>query len=352
MCSKFLYGFHEPPPTGVLRQGGWILHLVEVGTSREPHPGINLSNWKGYGNIVRLQHAWGSGAGTFPVGRMWMEYIKRVRSCAENSPEAHIWQAGNEPNHPNEWPDHKPITAENSAWWYSRIRDTIHEVQGHENDQVLLPPVAPWCVVKGVRDWIPYFKQMIYNVEGDIDGFAIHAYSRGWDPASITSETRMDPPYNQYRNGFRVYRDWIGAIPRDHWDKPIYLTETNQYNEWEDKNTGWVKEMYREIDDWNRGTGPEILCALLYRWPNYDQWGIDGKWNVVDDFRGAWAKGYLSPGWAPEPEPPIEPEPPEPEPPDPEPEPERFEIELKLTIRANGQERQYIVPLIDVTDGV
>ena len=315
MSERFLYGMHESPPLGslggVLPEGSWLLHLVEVGTSSEPHPGVDLSPWAGYENIVRLQKGWGVGTGTVPVGRLWMEYLARVRTCVENSRGAHIWQAFNEPNHPAEWPDQKPITAENAAWWYCRIRDTIHGVAGHEGDLVLLPPVAPWCVVEGVRDWMPYFQSMIEEVDGEIDGFALHAYSRGADPAAIASEARMDPPYERWRNGFRVYRDWIGAIPKRWQDRPIYLTEVNQGEEgWSEERTGWVQAMYRDIDEWNQGTGPGIQCALLYRWPHYDRWGIAGNGAVLADLQAAIAEGYVSPGGVePEPEPEPQPEP-------------------------------------------
>jgi len=63
--------------------------------------------------------------------------------------------------------------------------------------------------------------------------------------------------------------------------------------------------MYAEIDAWNQSGKQIIRCACLYRWPKYDAYAIDGKANVIADWKRAQAQGYR---WDT-----AEPEPPDPD---------------------------------------
>jgi hypothetical protein len=141
-------------------------------------------------------------------------------------------------------------------------------------------------------DWIGYFSQLV-DLCDRVDGFALHTYSRGPAPASITSEQKMDAPYQLYYNGFRTYRDWLDAIPIEYELRPCYITETNQNQPWVDVNTGWVKAAYQEIDAWNGSGGQVIRSLCLYRWPRYDQYFIEGKRGVIEDFKEAQQFGYV-----------------------------------------------------------
>jgi hypothetical protein len=315
--SPYIYGMHEPMPFDAMPRG-WILHLVEVGHSGGPHPGIDLTGYAdaGYGEIVRLQHAWGDG-GTLPLPQNLDGYIERVKTCVQNSKYAHRWIIGNEPNLPVEWPGGWALQPDYVGHVYGRAWDVIHDVPGHEFDEVLLPPVGPWNIQIGI-DWIEYFKQLI-SYAAIIDGFALHTYSRGSDPQSVTSEDKMSPPYQAYYNGFRTYRDWLAAIPERLRDLSVYVTETNQNAPWEDVNRGWVQEAYREIDNWNQGGGQIVRALCLYRWPAYDTYYIDGKSGVIADFQEAQARGYK---WENEP---------------PQPEPKRT-LEVRAILRIDGQD--------------
>ena len=106
---------------------------------------------------------------------------------------------------------------------------------------------------------------------------------------------------------------------------PVYLTETDQDDAWRNENNGWVQRAYGEIDWWNRQPGNQVIRAvILYRWPNVDKWGIDGKAGVIEDFRKAISFKYswenalqTRPGTPPV----VEPEKPKPEQPKPPVEP-------------------------------
>ena len=60
-----------------------------------------------------------------------------------------------------------------------------------------------------------------------VDVTAVADYN-GSDPALITSEQTMDPPYSECHYHFRVYRDWLDAVPGHLRDLSMYLTETDQ----------------------------------------------------------------------------------------------------------------------------
>ena len=300
--SKYIYGSHEPMPRDVM-PAGWILFLAEVGDNPEPHPGKDFGEWErdGYGIICRIQYRWGHQAGTLPRADNLDAYVRRVATMVQNSRFCHRWIIGNEPNLSIARPDGWKLSPAYVALCYNECWDAIHDLPGHELDEVLVPPVGPWNVETGV--WIDYFKQLLAECD-HVDGIAIHTYSRGPDPASITSEDRMSPPYQMYHNGFRTYRDWLAAVPDKYKDRPVYLTETNQNGPWLDERNGWVPKMYQEIDQSNQSGAQVIRCACLYRWPKYDPFGIDGKANVIADWKLAQQAGYTWPqGPGPEPEP-------------------------------------------------
>lgn len=299
--SPYLYGSHEPPPPDVMPDG-WILFLEAVGHSSEPYPTRDYGQWAnaGYGIICRVQHGW-DGAGTFPRPENLDGYVSRVASLVSNSRYCHRWVIGNEPNLQWERPDGWLITPEYAALCYNRCWTAIHDLAGHEFDEVIVPPIGPWNIDAGIG-WVEYFTRMLAACEF-VDALAVHAYTHGSDPALITSEAKMDPPYQDAHYNFRVYRDWLGAVPADLRNAPVYMTETDQNQPWLNERNGWIPEMYREIDDWNQSGNQIVRCACLYRWPKYDPYAIEGKTNVIADWQVAQARRYT---WIDEPEPPKE----------------------------------------------
>lgn len=182
---------------------------------------------------------------------------------------------------------------------YRLCRDAIRSVPGHENDQVLIGAVAPWndqtkYAENPTGDWVLYFQHILEKLgPNGCDGIAIHTYTHAADPSLITSEVKMNPPFQNRRFEFRTYRDFMNAIPGNMRHLPVYITEADQDVPWVDQNTGWVQRAYAEIDSWNKGAGNQQIRALvLYRWPNYDKWYIVGKNGVINDFRAAMQSDY------------------------------------------------------------
>lgn len=291
--TQVIFGMHDYCPESIMPRGK-LLIPIEVGHSSEPHPGVDFAELTGPNRtaIGRIQHAWGTG-GTIPLPRDLDGYMQRVISLVANSQGCHRWVIGNEVNFPVEWPEGQPITPAYYAQVYNTVRTEIHALPGHAGDEVILAPIAPWNVESGMG-WIEYFVAVLALCP-QVDAIALHAYSRGPSPESIVSEDKMDAPFGMYYNGFRAYRDFLNAIPARLRDVPVYITEANQIEPWWNGPNTWAQAAYREIDDWNHSGGQAIHCLILYRWPKYDQWFLEGLGHVADDFRAAQAHGYSLP---------------------------------------------------------
>ncbi|MEM7034371.1 MAG: N-acetylmuramoyl-L-alanine amidase, partial [Chloroflexota bacterium] len=213
----------------------------------------------------------------------------------------------------------------------------IKGLPGHENDQVIVGSIGPWNAetpydadpkgkykankIPGAPGAYPYHGHfgdfMIYLTDilkaigpGNCDGIAIHAYSHGYHPDMVYNDQKMGPPFQNYYFNFFTYRDQMNAIPPAFRNLPVYLTEANGDHEpdgstyanagerWPDRNSGWIKNAYGEINDWNKNpSNQQIRCMILYRWSRDDAWHIDGKGQVHQDLREAVARNYT---WNPD----------------------------------------------------
>jgi hypothetical protein len=306
----YLYAVHGEHNT--LDYTGWSVLTRGIGANPDDRNGENFRQFR-HTKIVRLNHGYHP-HGTIPRPDKYTDFAWRVRNFVEMSPGCSRWIIGNEPNLEIERPDGQTITPAMYAECYTQCRDAIHSLQFHSGDQVLVAAIGPWNIDTQYPgnpsgDWIRYFEDVQHEIgAGGLDGFAIHAYVREQTPQSVTSSARMDPPFEHYHSGFRVYMDWMAAILNRFQGLPAYLTEFCIAGEpWQDINTGCVQAVYAEINAWNR-MRPErpISCAAIYRW-QYDQWAIADKPRVQDDFHTAVERGYTVPADA-EPEPPEPPE--------------------------------------------
>lgn len=292
--SKFIYGLHDYSPVWAnqvraVGKTAWVVETLEIDDEPTNTEGGNFSDRAGYGLTVigRLNYSH-HGAGTIPMPSRYDAFAQRCANYVSHSQGCTTWIIGNEPNHRSEWPfsgrARVKINPVDYALCYTKCLRQIKNVS--TSHQVLLAPMAPYTDDAGW--YIDYFIQVLQSLQSlwvTPDGFCIHTYSRGSEPNSVHSETKMDAPYDAYYNGFRAYRDILAVIPQGWRTLPVYITETDQLEPWADKNSGWVKEAYTEIDDWNHSSGQKISCLALYRWPHYDQWFIEGKQGVITDFR-------------------------------------------------------------------
>lgn len=325
--SEYLYGLHDPGGEDLmLGRGapGWVFFTEAVGYNANDNSGRNYGEWssRGLGVMVRLNAGY-DGVGTLPFELYYDDFAARCANFARNSQGARIWVIGNEMNHPIEWPGAQwnwnrfppepvsedkrgePITPQRYVNCYRKVRAAIKAVPGRADDQVLVGGVGPWNSLtkydgNTTGDWVKYLGDILTRLgpEG-CDGITLHAYTHGPSPDLVRSEERMQTKeFANRRWHFRVYQDFLGAIPPNMRHLPVYITESNQGDDaWKNENTGWVRAAYGEIADWNSkaaASTPKIRSLILYRYPKIgqDRWYITGKQGVIEDFQAALAAGY------------------------------------------------------------
>jgi N-acetyl-anhydromuramyl-L-alanine amidase AmpD len=294
---------------------GWILFTEDLGNDPNDQRGSDYSGWadRGFGIIARLNNGY-EPSGTIPLSNRYADFAVRCANFVRNSRGCHIWIIGNEMNFAVERPGVQYDRSQNPpklvrpgeiiqpgmyANCYRQCRTAIKGVGGHENDQVIVGGVAPWNPQTTYPDnpsgdWAKYLEDVL-TILGptNCDGISIHAYTHGADPKLIYTDAFMNAPFQKRQYNFRAYQDFMKAVPRSMRHLPVYLTETDQDDAWRNENKGWVQRVYGEIDWWNRQAGNQIIRAvILYRWPNVDKWGIEGKAGVIDDFRQAMSHKY------------------------------------------------------------
>lgn len=245
-------------------------------------------NW-----FIRLQ--WGYGTtGTIPASNDLDKYLKSIRNFLLSSRGIYAVIVGNEPNMDWERPNGMVITPE----YYFEVYRMVASLVKGINPKILVAPAAYAPYNANPTDWLIQFQTVLSLVstsQTSCDFINIHAYLRGSHPSAATSEERMTgaPLTGQYAS-FRTYRDALNVVPTPLRRLPAFITECDENLEqgWVNENTGVVKAVYREIDRWNEmPNSQKIRGVVLYRWPKYDKFFIEGKQGVIDDFAEAIAEG-------------------------------------------------------------
>lgn len=325
--SPYIYGIHDAYDRNLLTSAGvtgWMLITYGTGTDYDGTGGDRdrFYEWSnaGFGIVARLNHGYGS-SGTVPEPHLYDDFARTCAAFVERSIDpanpkggCHVWIIGNEMNNPREYPGNhdgvggRPITPESYADCFNRVYQAIKRV--YQNAPGLSP--ADGVVVPGAVD--PYnaqagcngnwFVRMLRHVEA-LDGITLHAYTHGTDPALITDRKQFGGEHDlpvrfpddqltwQYYN-FYAYRTFMDLIPAKWRHVPVFITETDQVQrDWANTNSGWVKNMYAEVNNWNSDPSrQQIRCALLFRWEAHDGWQIKDKPGVLDDFKEAAQRKY------------------------------------------------------------
>lgn len=308
----YIFGMHDRGGEHLMLEKGkrgWVLVTEALGADPNNYGGSNYTDLtnKGLGVMVRLNHGYGS-TGTIPYSAQYDNFARRCGNFVEASPGCHIWIIANEMNLAWErpgGPNGQVITPELYASCFVKCRNEIRRRPGHGADQVALGAVAPWnnqTTYPGNQngDWVQYFADILNLLGQDVDAISIHTYTHGQDPSLVFSESTMNPPFQDYHWHFRAYRDFMAAIPTALRNRPVYITETDQNIAWRDANSGWVRNAFQEINDWNLYPNRQPIQALiLFRWiignPNDPQqvgWAIENKSGVQADFRDAMNNEY------------------------------------------------------------
>jgi hypothetical protein len=322
LYPPYIFGMHDRGGEHLMlekNRPGWVLVTEGIGADPNNHSGGNYTDLanRGLGVIVRLNNGYGT-AGTIPFSSQYDDFARRCGNFVEASPGCHRWIIGNEMNLAWErpgGPDGQEITPQLYAACFIKCRNEIRRRPGHADDQVIPGAVGPWNTQTTYPgnpggDWIRYFSDMLSLIGGAVDAMAIHTYTHGQDANLVFSGSKMNPPFQNYHWHFRAYRDFMAAIPDVLRNRPVYITETDQYEAWLDAATGWVRNAYWEINEWNGVSDNQPIQALiLFRWiignandPQQVGWAIENKPGVQEDFRSAMNNAYevILPGTEPE----------------------------------------------------
>ncbi len=320
---------------------GWIFFTEVCGAHPQnlaPNDEKRRRLWEwveqGYGVIVRLNNGY-EGGGTLPesgaydgfaeAAARWCElYLKRPGM----EPGDYAWtiQIANEQNNPREHPGgfEHPREHISPELYAQAFNKTYAKIKAVLPNAIVCPGAIdpynymPWRKLgPGDPPYSPlqYYEKMLAQIDR-LDGIILHAYLHGPDPKRVTSLERFGNgtgPLRDHYFDFRTYTVFMERIPAKWRDVPVYITEMNHIcrasgaplcerdQGWENANTGVVRAMYQEIDRWNRQPyAQQIRCGLLYRWFG-DQWAINDKGGVLEDFKQALDNDYrwrtLPAGW-------------------------------------------------------
>jgi hypothetical protein len=301
---------------------GWVLFTEAVGANPFHGGGHDYTPWShaGFGVIVRLNHGY-EPDGTLPLRGAYADFARACASYVRESQGCHVWIIGNEQNNPREHPGGAEAPVQHiTPGLYAEAFNLARQLIKEEQAEAVVVPGAidpyntfPYALLGGRRYRpLDYFKEMLAEIV-DVDGIALHTYTHWMDRGLVRASTVFEDPFlepgtpHEHYYDFQAYRPFAEAIPKRWREKPIFITETNhllaldheprgpeegQRLGWLNRNSGWVRTAYEEIERWNgEAHAQQIRCLLLYRWIG-DDWAIHDKGAVLDDFDLALENDY------------------------------------------------------------
>lgn len=256
---------------------GWLVDAVAIGCDPTDDGGADYRYWEARGHtiICRLNNGWWPN-GTIPSPSHYSAFALRCANFVRASQGCHIWVIGNEWNLSVERPHDRIITVRDYVSCYRQAYDAIKAVA--PSDWVVPAAIGPWNIETG--DWLELYRQVLAEV--DADALCWHLYTHGSDPALLTSDAKMEPPYEDRHYHFRAYKDLESWTPDDKKSLPVLVTEANQNGQWE--ATGWIPAAYAEI----RKSQFDIRCMCLFRAKmTGDGYNLEGKPAVEHEFECA-----------------------------------------------------------------
>lgn len=277
--SPYLYGMHDEPDLSLFPSvdgcaKGWITLLEYIGDSGDCAMDFSRLADQGYGVILRLD--WGGGPPLPTTPEQIAGYAAKFARCVEGAVGVKVWVVGNEPN--IGWG--YPYTPEQYADVYLAVINEVSALPDAEEHEILFAPMSPWAWTPAWGDWDDGLATAIDRVRaqgGDIDGVAIHAYTREMTVDAVTSDAWFPGRENKWHLHFRGYRDTTALLAaRGLVDLPLYITEAGSVcdppcDPYRDEDVGYFVAMYEEIFAWNQAHPHQVIRAVTpYRWTQND----------------------------------------------------------------------------------
>ncbi len=322
---QHIFGMHDRGAEHLFSAAGktgWVVVSIKVNPPDSDGDFSALAN-AGLEVIARLNNGYNS-EGTLPFSAQYDAFAQQCAAFVASSRGARIWIIGNETNFAGERPgntganDGEVITPDLYARGFAKCRQAIKQLPGHADDWVVPAAPAPWnnqttYAGNPGGDWVKYFQDLLnqcLQLGAKPDALALHTYTHGLDAALITSEAKMGAPFQNYHAHFRAYRDFLTVVPTALRTAPVLITETQAADPdwWQNRNVGWIREAFREINTWNATASHQPIQALcLFRWQTGEpKWSLADKSALHDDFRAALQNDYRV-RWASPPPPPPDP---------------------------------------------
>jgi N-acetyl-anhydromuramyl-L-alanine amidase AmpD len=310
----YIFGIHDSGGEALMldaRKPGWIVISTRAIDPAGDYTALTNS---GLGVIVCLNYGYGSD-GTIPPPSQ-TDYF--ARQCAQHvaaSQGAQIWVIGNEANSALERPNNSGaddgliITPDLYAQCFAKCRASILSLPDHSSDLIAPAPPGLWLAQSSyatnpLGDWIKYYQDvlnLLVQMGCPPTALALHTYTHGFDAGLVANDDRMGPGFPNNHLHFRSYRDCLAVVPPSLRSLPVFITETQPVEPgwWQNRNIGWIRAAYAEIDSWNSTPGNQAIQALcLSRWQQGDlRRSISDKPALLEDFRQAIVHDYIS--WMP-----------------------------------------------------
>ncbi len=351
--APYIFGMHDPGAEHLMRNAGkpgWVVVNHYVGHDPQDLSGVDFTPLtdQGISVLCRINNGHESD-GSIPHSSLYEQFAQRVANFIHASQGCTHWVLGNEMNYAVErpgivvdWSRHSSVNGptpqqsdpfrhgiavrynflpDNSteirttraaivepgeviipelyADCFRLCRDAIRRLPNSDQHKLIVGAVAPWNTqtIYGSNangDWVEYFADILKLLGPDeCDGFALHVSTHGANPELITSEDLLPAPFQTHHLQFRVYRDFLAAVPKSMRHLTAYITEADQGAPWDMSVPGWISSAYAEIDAWNRQPDVQRIHALaLYRWQRQDRWFLDSLPTLVEEFTETLTRDY------------------------------------------------------------
>jgi hypothetical protein len=182
----------------------------------------------------------------------------------------------------NELPDSQNVTAS----WYAKVFNTaeswdlnsVYPLVKSVRPSLKVGMYAPpgWWNPQSEKFWKDAVSYMKKDANGlpQVDCFALHAYSGASHISTTLTEDPRFPSLYDFK-GFVPHIKNIYSIFGP--NKPVYITETNTYwyyGQWNQNllysyqsyRTGWIREAFEAVDQWNKANDIKICALCWYVW--------------------------------------------------------------------------------------
>jgi murein DD-endopeptidase MepM/ murein hydrolase activator NlpD len=276
MADSFpLLGLHDRAGGEFLAQQnirGWCLDTVQMGLQAQALDYTALS-LKGVRVIVQLAYG-ANGAGTLPALDQYTAFANAVVGTISNSSGVYAFVVGNEPNHPDQWPQGLQITPEMYGQLWNMIWFNVPS-----RVPVIPAPIDPYYGPGS--DSRDYWARMLQAIlrgsggrRGGADGLMFHPKVQWHDKALVRSDQQFtDPPLLGMPYQWKAWQALYDVTPAPFKTLPIYLAMArpglqtpNGASGWLPDNGGLIAEMVAYERENNIQHSNLVSAVIFYGW--------------------------------------------------------------------------------------